>query len=203
MQRKRSFLYQSGDWWYFLIKKMEYYLYIKSVHLIFVVSWFVGLFYIVRLFIYQVDSYEKQEPDRTILTTEYKRIQRLLYKIIMTPAMYLTIFSALGMLYLNYIHLDASLLKSTWFQIKLAFVIGLIAYHFYCSKIMNELQKDVVKWTSGQLRMWNEVATLFLVSIVFLAFLKNSLNWIFGVLGLVAFAILLMLAVRLAKRLRG
>jgi putative membrane protein len=181
---------------------MEYYLYIKSVHLIFVVSWFVGLFYIVRLFIYQVDSYEKPEPDRTILTTEYKRIQRLLYKIIMTPAMYLTIFSALGMLYLNYIHLDGSLLKSTWFQIKLAFVTGLIAYHFYCSKIMNELQKDVVKWTSGQLRMWNEVATLFLVSIVFLAFLKNSLNWIFGVLGLMTFAILLMLAVRLAKRLR-
>jgi len=181
---------------------MAYYLYIKSVHLIFVVSWFVGLFYIVRLFIYQVDSYKKEEPDCRILTTEYKRIQRLLYKIIMTPAMYLTILSAVAMIYLNYIYLDGSLLKSTWFQIKLGFVVGLIAYHFYCAKIMDELQNDVVKWTSGQLRMWNEVATLFLVSIIFLAFLKNSLNWIFGVLGLIAFAVLLMLAVRLAKRLR-
>jgi putative membrane protein len=177
---------------------MEYYLYIKSVHLIFVVSWFVGLFYIVRLFIYQVDSYEKPEPDRTILTTEYKRIQVLLYKIIMMPAMVLTVLSALVMIYLN-----QNLLLQGWFHLKLGFVVGLIAYHFYCGKMMNELQKDVVKWTSGQLRMWNEVATLFLVSIVFLALLKNSLNWIFGVLGLVTFAVLLMLAVRLAKRLRN
>jgi putative membrane protein len=168
------------------------------VHLIFVVSWFVGLFYIVRLFIYQVDSYEKPEPDRTILTTEYKRIQVLLYKIIMMPAMVLTVLSALVMIYLN-----QNLLLQGWFHLKLGFVVGLIAYHFYCGKMMNELQKDVVKWTSGQLRMWNEVATLFLVSIVFLALLKNSLNWIFGVLGLVTFAVLLMLAVRLAKRLRN
>jgi putative membrane protein len=177
---------------------MEYYLYIKSVHLIFVVSWFVGLFYIVRLFIYQVDAYEKPEPDRTILTTEYKRIQGLLYKIIMTPAMVLTLLSALVMIYLN-----QNLLIQSWFHIKLAFVTGLIAYHFYCKKMMTDLQKDVVKWTSGKLRMWNEVATLFLVSIVFLALLKNSLNWIFGVLGLITFAVLLMLAVRLAKRLRN
>ncbi|MFK7948690.1 MAG: CopD family protein [Saprospiraceae bacterium] len=181
---------------------MEYYAYIKSVHLIFVVSWFVGLFYIVRLFIYQVDSYEKQEPDRTILTTEYKRIQGLLYKIIMTPAMYLTILSALGMILLNYIYLDGSLLKAGWFQIKLGLVVGLIIYHFYCGKMMKELHQDIIKWTSGQLRMWNEVATLFLVSIIFVVFLKNAFNWIYGVLGLIAFGILLMMAVKLAKRLR-
>jgi len=114
------------------------------------------------------------------------------------PAMVLTVLSALVMIYLN-----QNLLLQGWFHLKLGFVVGLIAYHFYCGKMMNELQKDVVKWTSGQLRMWNEVATLFLVSIVFLALLKNSLNWIFGVLGLVTFAVLLMLAVRLAKRLRN
>ena len=181
---------------------MEYYLYIKSVHLIFVVSWFVGLFYIVRLFIYQVESYEKPEPDKTILTTEYKRIQSLLYKIIMTPAMYLTILSALGMIILDYIYLNASLLKAGWFHIKLGLVTGLIAYHFYCAKMMKELANDVIKWTSGQLRMWNEVATLFLVSIIFVVFLKNAFNWIYGVLGLVAFGVLLMLAVKLAKRIR-
>lgn len=181
---------------------MEYYLYVKSVHLIFVVSWFVGLFYIVRLFIYQVESYEKPEPDKTILTTEYKRIQRLLYKIIMTPAMYLTIISALGMILLNYLYLDGSLLKAGWFHIKLVLVTGLIAYHFYCAKMMRELENDILKWTSGQLRMWNEVATLFLVSIIFVVFLKNSFNWIYGVLGLIAFGVLLMLAVKLAKRIR-
>jgi putative membrane protein len=181
---------------------MEYYLYIKSIHLIFVVSWFVGLFYIVRLFIYQVESYEKPEPDKTILTTEYKRIQSLLYKIIMTPAMYLTILSALGMIILDYIYLNASLLKAGWFHIKLGLVTGLIAYHFYCAKMMKDLANDIIKWTSGQLRMWNEVATLFLVSIIFVVFLKNAFNWIYGVLGLVAFGVLLMLAVKLAKRIR-
>lgn len=182
---------------------MEYYAHIKSIHLVFVVSWFVGLFYIVRLFIYQVESYEKPEPDRTILTTEYKRIQGLLYKIIMTPAMYLTVISACGMLILNYIHLDASLLKAGWFQVKLALVVGLIVYHFACAKIMKDLSNDVVNWTSGKLRMWNEVATLFLVAIIFLVFLKSIENWIYGLLSLVSFAILLMMAVKLAKRVRA
>lgn len=181
---------------------MEYYAYIKSIHLVFVVSWFVGLFYIVRLFIYQVESYEKPEPDRTILTNEYKRIQGLLYKIIMTPAMYLTIISALGMIGLDYVYRDAYLLKAGWFQVKLALVVGLIVYHFACAKIMNDLSKDIINWTSGKLRMWNEVATLFLVSIIFLVFLKSIENWIYGLFSLISFAVLLMLAVKLAKRVR-
>lgn len=181
---------------------MEYYAYIKSVHLIFVVSWFVGLFYIVRLFIYQVDSYEKPEPDRTILTTEYKRIQKLLFNIIMTPAMYLSILSAVGLIWLDYIHLNGQLLKAGWFQIKLGLVVGLIAYHFYCAKMMKDFSRDIITWTSEQLRMWNEVATLFLVSIVFIVFLKSTFNWIYGVLGLITFGVLLMMAVKLAKRIR-
>ena len=177
---------------------MEYYLHIKSVHLIFVVSWFAGLFYIVRLFIYQVDAYEKPEPDKTILTTEYKRIQRLLYNIIMMPAMVLTVVSALGMIYLR-----PDLLSQGWFLVKLGLVTGLIAYHFSCGKIMKDLSQDIVKWTTGKLRMWNEVATLFLVSIIFVVILKSTFDWIWGVVGLVVFAIVIMMAVRLAKRLRG
>ncbi len=175
-----------------------YYLHLKSVHLIFVVSWFVGLFYIVRLFIYHVESYEKPEPDRTILTNEYKRIQTLLFKIIMNPAMVLTILSALLMIYTH-----PFLLQQPWFHVKLGLVTGLVIYHFACAKIMKDLRNDVINWTSGKLRMWNEVATLFLVSIVFVVFLKSAFDWIYGVLGLVAFSIILMMAVRLAKRLRN
>jgi protoporphyrinogen IX oxidase len=177
---------------------MEYYDSIKAVHLIFVVSWFAGLFYIVRLFIYQVEAYTRAEPDRTILSTEYKRIERLLFNIIMNPAMALTIITALAMIYLN-----SGLLQTPWFQVKLGLVVGLIAYHFSCGKIMTDLRQDVVKWTSGQLRMWNEVATIFLVAIIFVVILKSAFDWIYGVLGLVAFAVLIMLAVRLAKKIRG
>jgi putative membrane protein len=177
---------------------MEYYNHIKAIHIIFVVSWFAGIFYIVRLFIYQVEAYEKPEPDRTILATEFKRIQKLLFNIIMNPAMVLTVLSALAMIYLN-----PYLLQIAWFQVKLGLVTGLILYHFSCGKIMKDLRNDIVKMSSGQLRMYNEIATIFLVAIVFIVILKNAFNWIYGVLGLIAFGVLIMLAVKLVRRLRA
>ena len=88
-------------------------------------------------------------------------------------------------------------------HVKLGFVFVLYLYHLFCHKIFNELQNDVVKYTSSRLRIWNEVATIILFSIVFLVTLKNAVNWIYGVVGLVLFSVLLMLGVRLYQRLRG
>jgi putative membrane protein len=87
-------------------------------------------------------------------------------------------------------------------HIKLTFVIGLVVYHFICQNKMNQMRKGIYKWTSTQLRLWNELATLVLFSIVFLVVLKNSLNWIFGVVGIVAFALMLMSAVKVYKHYR-
>jgi len=87
-------------------------------------------------------------------------------------------------------------------QMKLGFVLILFLYHFYCQKIVNQLQSGIVRFTSMQLRIFNEVATLLLFAIVFLIVLKNEINWIWGTLGLVSFAIILMIAIKLYKKIR-
>ena len=173
------------------------YFYVKAVHIIFVVSWFAGLFYIVRLFIYHVEAGEQPAPAKGILQTEYKRIEVLLWKIIMRPAATLTVVTGLTMSYL-----DTNLWHRQWFLVKLGLVGGLLIYHWYCGRIRKSLEHDISPFTSFQLRMWNELATIFLVSIVFIVVLKNAFSWIYGTLGLIVFGILIMLAVRLVRRIR-
>ncbi len=173
------------------------YEYLKSLHIIFVVSWFAGLFYLPRLLVYHTEANSKPEPAREILTTEYKRNEKLLFNAIMVPAMWLTILSASWMVYLF-----PFWLQQPWMHLKLTFVAGVIAYHFYCRKLIIELRKDQYRHTSIQLRLWNEVATILLFAIVFLVVLKNALDWIYGVAGLIIFALLIMTAVRLVKRRR-
>jgi len=94
------------------------------------------------------------------------------------------------------------LLKMPWMHIKLTFVVLLLFYHFKSQLIMNKMHKNIFKWNSNQLRLWNEVATLALVAIVFLVIMKNSFNWIYGTVGFFAVAITLMIAIKIYKRLR-
>lgn len=169
--------------------------YVKALHIIFVVTWFAGLFYIVRLFIYFAEAAEKTEPERTILQNQFRLMQKRLWYGITWPSAVLTLIFGPWMLYL-YGTIPG------WLWLKIGFVAGLYLYHFSCQKIFNQQQKGILNYTSTQLRIWNEVATLFLVSIVFLVVLKNSLDFIWGILGLVLFAVLLMLAIRIYKKLR-
>ncbi|MDF3079219.1 MAG: putative rane protein [Sphingobacteriaceae bacterium] len=173
-----------------------WYLYIKSVHIIFVVSWMAGLFYGVRLFIYHTEANDKPEPDRGILTKQFAIIEKRLWYIIATPAMVLTVLSGL------YMMIAMAWYKQPWMMVKLGFVVGLLGYHFICQKIMNQLASGTYKWTSTQLRIWNEVATIFLVAIVFTVILKSAVNWIYGVLGLILFAVVIMSAVKIYKYYR-
>ena len=89
-----------------------------------------------------------------------------------------------------------------WMQIKLGFVVGLVVYHFICQNIMKQMSKGLYKWTSTQLRLWNEVATLFLFAIVFIVVLKDAVDWIYGLVGLILLSMLLMIAVTIYKRVR-
>ncbi|MES2378614.1 MAG: CopD family protein [Bacteroidota bacterium] len=173
------------------------YQYILAIHIIFVVCWMAGLFYMVRLFIYHTEAQDKPEPARTILSEQFEVMEKKLWWIIATPSMYLVVVAGITMLCLM-----PAWLHFGWMHIKLLFVIGLIAYHFICQNKMNQMRKGIYKWTSTQLRLWNELATLILFAIVFLVVLKNSLNWIFGVVGIVAFSIVLMMAVKIYKRFR-
>lgn len=175
----------------------EYLPYVKSVHIIFVVCWMAGLFYMVRLFIYHTEAQAKPEPDRTILSKQFEIMESKLWWIITTPSMYIVILAGALML-----HIVPAWFQQGWMHIKLAFVIGLIVYHFICQKKMVQMRNGVFKWTSTQLRLWNELATLFLFAIVFLVVLKSSLNWVFGVVGIFATGVILMMAVKIYKRLR-
>ncbi|MEN9743980.1 MAG: hypothetical protein RLZZ65_1785 [Bacteroidota bacterium] len=172
--------------------------YLKALHLIFLVSWFAGLFYMVRLFIYFREAQDKEATHREILQPQLLIMMQRLWWIITTPAMVLTVVFGLWMLFLNADYL----LSAPWMHLKLGFVFLLLIYHFYCQKLMRKAEKSALNWSSGQLRIWNEVATLFLVSIVFLVVLKSQLNWITGTLGFFAVGILLMLGIKLYKKLR-
>lgn len=176
------------------------YLYLKSIHIIFVVSWMAGLFYIVRLFIYHVEANDRPEAERLTLQAQFEIMQHKLWYIITTPAMALSVLAGIGMIWLN-----PSLLNMSWMLVKLLFVVGLLIYHFLCQHIMNKLKQGVFSWTSTQLRLWNELATIFLVAIVFTVILKSAVDWIYGLTGLIAFSAVIMSAVKIYKyyRLKG
>lgn len=93
-------------------------------------------------------------------------------------------------------------LNQPWMQIKLGFVVGLLVYHFICQDKMKQMARGIYTWTSTQLRIWNEIATIFLFAIVFLAVLKNAISWIFGVVGIIAFSVIIMCAVKIYKYYR-
>lgn len=173
------------------------FLYLKSLHIIFVVTWFAGLFYIIRLFIYHVEASGKSEPAKTILQDQYKIMEKRLWYIITWPSAIITAVIAVWMLVLI-----PSFLDNTWMHVKLLFVLALYAYHIFCHIIFKQLQNNIVKYSSFALRLWNEVATIILFSVVFLVVLKNAISWIWGVVGIVLFAVLLMLLTKLYKIIR-
>ncbi|MGS2762544.1 CopD family protein [Sinomicrobium sp. M5D2P9] len=176
----------------------DYYNYIKSLHLIFVITWFAGLFYIPRLFVYQVEAFRKPSPEKEILGKQLKIMARRLWYIITWPSAVLAVIFAVWLLFLY-----PSWLKMGWMHVKLFFVFLLIVYHLKTHQIFKQLQNDEAgKYSSGFMRIWNEGATILLFAIVFLVILKNSINWIFGVLGIIVLGILLMLGMRLYKRIR-
>lgn len=173
------------------------YEYLKSLHLIFVITWFAGLFYIVRLFVYQIEANEMPSPEKEILQKQYKIMTYRLWYIITWPSAVLAVIFAISLLYLN-----PAFLEMPWMQVKLGFVFLLFLYHFKCHRIYKELQNDKVNYTSNFMRLWNEGATIILFAVVFLVILKNAINWIYGVVGIILFSVLIMLGFKFYKRIR-
>lgn len=171
---------------------------VKALHIIFVVSWFAGLFYIVRLFIYHTEAQERDEPAKSILSEQFILMQKRLWWIITTPAMILAVVFGTWMLALNWPYYAVA----GWMHLKLGFVGILLVYHFVCQKLMREMGQGKFRWSSNVLRLWNELATLVLVAIAFLVSMKNELNWIWGTVAFFAVAIGLMILIKVYKRLR-
>ncbi|SFN45605.1 putative membrane protein [Bizionia echini] len=177
---------------------MEYYNYIKSFHLIFVVTWFAGLFYIPRLFVYQIEAYYKPSPDKEILGTQLKLMAKRLWNIITWPSAILATTFAIWLLILQPVWLE-----QPWMHVKLLFVLLLVLYHLKTHQFYKQLQKDDVRKSSNFMRLWNEGATFILFAVVFLVILKSAINWVFGVIGIFVLGVLLMLGFKIYKNIRG
>lgn len=174
-----------------------YYNYIKALHLIFVITWFAGLFYIPRLFIYHTEASKKTKQEADILIRQLKIMSRRLWYIITWPSAILAIIFAIWLLILM-----PSWLLQSWMHLKLTFVALLIVYHLKTHRIFLKLQKNKIDYSEMFLRIWNEGATLLLFAIVFLAILKDGLHWIGGTLGILGFGVILFLGIRLYKKIR-
>jgi protoporphyrinogen IX oxidase len=179
---------------------METYNYLKSLHLIFVTTWFAGLFYIVRLFVYQIEANEKPSPDKEILQKQYKLMSYRLWYIITWPSAILASLFAFWMLFFT--DLGKAWLQMPWMQVKLGFVFGLYLYHLKCHQMYSQLQNDQFKHSSNFMRLWNEGATIILFAVVFLVILKNAVNWIYGVFGIMVFSVLITLGFQFYKKIR-
>ncbi|MES2373146.1 MAG: CopD family protein [Bacteroidota bacterium] len=179
------------------------YLYLKALHIIFIVTWFAGLFYMPRLFIYATEAGDKAETEKSILRTQFSIMMKRLWYGITWPSAILTLL--LGPLVMFNSGWDKVVMQpeGRWLLVKLIFVVFLYLYHWSLHRIFKEEMSGVFKYSSQRLRIWNEVATVFLISIVMLAVVKQSISLVWGVLGLVLFIALLMSAIRIYKLVRN
>ena len=172
------------------------YLYLKALHIIFVVTWFAGLFYMVRLFIYNTEAGEKSAAECSTLRNQFLIMQRRLWYGITWPSAIATTFFG-GWMWLK--------LGETqpWLLVKLCFIVGLLLYHLSLQVLFQQQKRGILKFSSYHLRLWNEVATIFLIAIVFLAVVKQQISALWGLLGLLAFVFLIVGSVGIYKKLRG
>jgi len=159
------------------------------------VCWFAGLFYVVRLFIYHKEAQTKEESVKEILQPQYTLMSKRLLSIITWPSAFLTTFFGVSMLIDNPI-----LLEENWMHIKLSFILLLWLYTYSCQIILNQIQIGQIRTTEIKLRIWNEVATMIMFAIIFMAVLKNSISWIYATFSLVGLAVFLMISIKLYKK---
>ncbi|HEX8041579.1 MAG TPA: CopD family protein [Chryseosolibacter sp.] len=173
------------------------FLYLKAVHIIFIVTWFAGLFYMPRLFVYILESHGKHEPEKSILLKQLNLMAQRLWYGITWPSALITLGLGTAL-----IVQQPEWLQQGFMHLKLTLVFFLYLYHFSLQYLLNQLKKGVVRYSSQQMRLWNEVATLFLISIVFIIVLKNALSMVWGLAGLIAMTGLILAGMAVYKRYR-
>ena len=170
---------------------------LKSLHIIFVVTWFAGLFYIFRLFVYHAEAQLKDEPERSILTKQYKLMEKRLWYIITWPSAILTLIFGTLLLYEL-----PGYLSEGFMHLKLAFVAILYIYQIYGEFVIRKLKKDIIPFKSMTFRLLNEVPTIILIAVVFLIVKRNTISWIWGTVAILGIAMSLAVATKLYKQYR-
>lgn len=176
--------------------------YIKALHIIFVVTWFAGLFYMPRLFIYYIEASDLAEPGRKILQAKFLIMMRRLWYGITWPSAVLTLLLGVSVLFNGGWYSVLLEPSGKWLLIKLCLVSLLYCYHLSLHYIVLLLSKDLNRYSSFQMRIWNEVATVFLIAIVMLATVKDTISWFWGLMGLFLFMAFLLIAINIYRRIR-
>lgn len=174
---------------------------LKALHLIFVVTWFAGLFYIVRLFIYHTEASHRSDlnqKEKELFFGQYELMEKRLWYGITWPSLLLTLILGFTLLFMYFLPLTAH----PWLKLKLVLVFFLLLYHLSCGHILKKLKKQNFVYSSKFLRIWNEVATLFLFAIVFLAIFKSGLGLVQGLGGLFLLTIFIILGMFTYNKLR-
>ncbi len=181
----------------------EIYFYFKALHIIFVVTWFAGLFYMPRLLIYNVEANEKPAESRAVLQSQFAIMMKRLWYGITWPSAILTLILGLTVLVKGGWLAVVFKKEGLWLLLKLLLVLFLYFYQFATHRIFKQQIKGIFKYNSQQLRMWNEIATIFLISIVMLVVVKQGISLVWGLAGTVLLVVLLMLAIRIYKQIRN
>ena len=173
---------------------------LKAVHIIFMVSYFAGIFYLVRIFVYYKDTDSFQEAKKSILREQYVFMARRLWNIITVPAAVIMLLSGIALIAGN-----PTLLQTPWFHLKLTFLLGLAAYHYWCWKKVGQIRNlsgGILQIANIKLRQANEIATFLLFLIVFTVILKSTVLefWWQLLAGFIVLVISIMLIVKLVNR---
>jgi len=168
------------------------------------VAWFAGLFYMPRLFIYDVEAKEKTDAERDILQKQLRMMSRRLWYIITWPGMVLTFVCGISMIVTSpsFVDPEFNARQGYYMYIKFGFLLLLIGYHFCCHMLYKQQQRGALTMSSTALRGFNEIATLLLIGIIFVVVFKGKVSWLWGSLGLLGTAIAFSIAIKLYKRYR-
>lgn len=172
-------------------------LYLKTLHIIFIVTWFAGIFYMPRLFIYNTEANDRPDIEKKVLQNQFQIMMKRLWYGITWPSAVITLILGPLVWYELY-----DFYMFDWLTIKLCFVVGLYVYQFSLHYIFKQQLKGIFKYTSQQLRIWNEVATLFLVAIVALVEMQSAVNMLWLLIGLLILMFALFTAIRIYKLVR-
>ena len=175
----------------------EAYLWFKTLHIVGVVVWFAGLFYLVRLFIYHREAEELDPALRSAFQQQYALMEKRLANIITTPGMVVAVVCAAGLLSVN-----PGWLHQGWMHAKLAFVAALLVYHAFCYRLMGQLRRGACSWSGRQLRALNELPTLLLVVVVMLVVFKDQFPTGAATWFLVALVVLMAASIQFYARWR-
>lgn len=179
------------------------YLYLKALHIIFIVTWFAGMFYMPRLFIYNIEAGEKPEVAKQALREQFTIMMKRLWYGITWPSAILTLIFGPAILFMG--HWQYGLLDESgrWMLLKLIFVVLLYVYFYTLHVLFKQQINGVFKYSSQQMRVWNEVATILLIAIIMLVVVKQSMSLVWGLVGLACFIAVLMSAIKIYKNLRS